>query len=63
MLLLAIPMMIAIYFICDPASAGTDSRCDNASDWTRPFDNTAGSYETSYSSLQFIMVICMLAEG
>jgi len=33
-------------FYCEPDTAGDIARCDAAGDWTRPFNNTAGTYET-----------------
>ncbi len=38
------------FFYCNASLAGNADMCDAAGDWVRPFDNTAGSYEGSYSA-------------
>ncbi len=38
------------FFYCNASLAGNADMCDAAGDWVRPFDNTAGTYEGSYSA-------------
>jgi len=38
------------WYICSAAEGGSSSLCDNSNDWSRPFDNTVGDYNSTYAA-------------